>query len=207
LEISLLIQFAFATLLLAATPGPDNVYVLTESVSKGWRQGVGITSGLMSGVIVHTTLVATGVSLIVLQNDLLFTIIKYLGSSYLLFLAYGAWKEQPLEVVVGKQADTEPFITIFKRGFIMNVLNPKVSIFFIALLPQFVSTSGWSPMYQMMVLGLIFMLVSFIVFSGIALISGRAARMIKHPSFWTTTKWIKVLLLTTLAILLVLVER
>ena len=89
----------------------------------------------------------------------------------------------------------------------MNVLNPKVSIFFIALLPQFVSTSGWSPMYQMMVLGLIFMLVSFIVFSGIALISGRAARMIKHPSFWTTTKWIKVLLLTTLAILLVLVER
>jgi len=62
-------------------------------------------------------------------------------------------------------------------------------------------------MYQMMVLGLIFILVSFIVFSGIALISGRAARMIKHPSFWTTTKWIKVLLLTTLAILLVLVER
>ena len=70
MELSLILKFAFATLLLAATPGPDNVYVLTESVSKGWRQGVGITTGLMSGVIIHTTLVATGVSLLVLKNEL-----------------------------------------------------------------------------------------------------------------------------------------
>lgn len=207
MELSLLLQFAFATLLLAATPGPDNVYVLTESVSRGWRQGVGITTGLMSGVIIHTTLVATGISLLIIQNDIAFSLIKYLGSAYLLYLAYAAFKEKPLDVVVGKQAATEPFFTIFKRGFVMNVLNPKVSIFFIALLPQFVSNDGWSPMYQMMTLGVVFMLVSFIIFSGIAIISGRAARMIKHPSFWTTTKWIKVVLLSTLAILLALIER
>ena len=74
MELTLILQFAFATLILAATPGPDNVYVLTESVSKGWRQGVGITTGLMSGVIIHTTLVATGISLLILKNDLAFSV-------------------------------------------------------------------------------------------------------------------------------------
>lgn len=207
MDISLILQFAFATLLLAASPGPDNIYVLTESVSKGWRQGVGITAGLMSGVIIHTTFVATGISLIVLNSEIAFSIIKYLGSGYLLYLAYGAYNEQPMEVVVGKQAEAEPFMTVFKRGFIMNVLNPKVSIFFIALLPQFVSDDGVSPMFQMMVLGFVFMLVSFVIFSGIALISGRAATMVKHKSFWTTTKWIKVVLLSSLAILLALSEQ
>ncbi len=207
MDISLILQFAFATLLLAASPGPDNIYILTESVSKGWRQGVGITAGLMSGVIIHTTFVATGVSLIVLNSEIAFSIIKYLGSGYLLYLAYGAYKEQPMEVVVGKQAEAEAFVTVFKRGFIMNVLNPKVSIFFIALLPQFVSDDGLSPMIQMMVLGFVFMLISFVIFSGIALISGQAATMVQHKSFWTTTKWIKVVLLSSVAILLALLEQ
>ena len=207
MELSLILQFAFATLLLAATPGPDNVYVLTESVSKGWRQGVGITTGLMSGVIIHTTLVATGVSLLVLKNELAFSVIKYLGAAYLLYLAYGAFNEKPMEIHIGGQAKTEAFVVIFNRGFIMNVLNPKVSIFFIALLPQFVSSEGYDPMYQMMILGAVFMVISFVVFSGIALISGRAASLIQHHSFWTTTKWIKIVLLTTLALLLAFIER
>ncbi|HAQ70209.1 MAG TPA: lysine transporter LysE [Flavobacteriales bacterium] len=207
MELSLVLGFITATLALALMPGPDNIYVLTESVSKGWRQGVGITAGLMSGVIIHTTLVATGVSLILIESDTAFDFLKYLGAAYLLYLAYGAFNEKPMDVHMKGQAKTEPFLVIFKRGFLMNVLNPKVSIFFIALLPQFVSSPGFSPMYQMMILGFIFMLVSFVVFSSIALISGRTARLIEHKAFWTTTKWVKVVLLISLTLLLVFIER
>jgi len=188
-------------------PGPDNIYVLTESISKGVKQGVAITTGLISGVIVHTTLVATGLSLLVFSNDLAYDIMKYAGTAYLLYMAFGAVKEAPLDVNVDVKGQLEPFPRLFKRGFLMNVLNPKVTLFFIVLLPQFVSSDGWSPMYQMFVLGGIFMAVSLLIFSSIAVVSGYSASLIKHPLFWVITKWVKVMVLLALATFLLLSVR
>ncbi len=207
MDTSLILGFILATVALAFMPGPDNIYVLTESISKGAKQGVAITAGLISGVIVHTTLVATGLSLLVFNNDIAYDTMKYAGTAYLLYVAYGAIKEAPLDVNVDVKGQLEPFPRLFKRGFLMNVLNPKVTLFFIVLLPQFVSSDGWSPMYQMFVLGAVFMTVSFLIFSSIAMVSGYSASLIKHPMFWVVTKWIKVFVLAALGSFLLLSER
>ena len=206
MDLQLLFGFVLAALTLAFMPGPDNIYVLTESISKGWRQGVGITCGLISGVIIHTTIVATGFSLIVFEFDWAYDILKYAGSAYLVHMAYGAYREKPMQITIGEKAQIEPFFRLFKRGFIMNVLNPKVTLFFMVLLPQFVSASPnhLSSMWQMTILGFVFMAVSFPVFSSIAIISGKLASLVKSDRFWIVTKWIKVFVLVGLAILLLI---
>ena len=155
MELSLILGFIAATLALALMPGPDNIYVLTESISKGWRQGVSITSGLISGCLIHTTLVATGLSVFVFNYPSVYNILKFAGAAYLLYMAYGAYKEQPMALNLGGKQARDSFWPLFRKGFIMNVLNPKVTLFFIVLLPQFVSNNGFSPMWQMMILGLI----------------------------------------------------
>jgi threonine/homoserine/homoserine lactone efflux protein len=202
MDLNLWAAFTLASFALAWMPGPDNIYVLTESLSRGVKQGIGITSGLVSGVVVHTTLVATGLSLLVFRYPSLYWAMKLLGTAYLLYMAYGAWREAPMQIEQGEPGKAEPFLTVFQRGFLMNVLNPKVSLFFIVLLPQFVSANGWSPMAQMMVLGVTFMVTAFIVFSGIALVSGVSASLVESPAFWMATRWIKVLVLIALALLM-----
>ncbi|HAW21018.1 MAG TPA: lysine transporter LysE [Flavobacteriales bacterium] len=205
-DLQLLIGFLTASVALALMPGPDNIYVLTESISKGWRQGVGITTGLVSGVLIHTTLVATGLSVIVFESEMAFNILKVLGTLYLLYMAYGAFKEPAMNVEIGPLSNREPLLKLVRKGFWMNVLNPKVTLFFMVLLPQFVSNdvNAWSPMVQMIILGLVFILCSFLVFSGIALVAGSLAAVIKNPRFWVITKWIKVVVLIALALVLVM---
>lgn len=185
-------------------PGPDNLYVLTESLSRGPKQGIGITTGLISGVIVHTLLVASGFSLLIYQFEWLYDLVKYTGAAYLLYLAVGAYREAPAAIESSKQGQAEPFVQLIRRGFLMNVLNPKVTVFFVAFLPQFVSGDGWPPFLQMCVLGGLFMLVSYAVFGTLAVLSGKAASMVTRPAFWWITRWVKVLVLTALAILLAL---
>jgi threonine/homoserine/homoserine lactone efflux protein len=207
LELSLILGFITATLALALMPGPDNIYVLTESISKGWRQGVSITSGLISGCLIHTTLVATGLSVFVFNYPSVYNILKFAGAAYLLYMAYGAFKEQPIALNLSDKQARDSFWPLFRKGFIMNVLNPKVTLFFIVLLPQFVSNDGFSPMWQMMILGLIFMAVSFPVFASVALLAGKAAAAIATPRFWEITKYVKIAVLVGLSILLALSER
>ncbi len=190
-------------------PGPDNIYVLTESISKGWRQGIGITTGLISGILAHTTIVATGFSLIIFEYDWTFNLLKYAGSVYLVYMAYGAGREKAIQVNFVNKAPLEPFHVLFKRGFVMNVLNPKVTLFFMVLLPQFVSTSAhsFSAIWQMIILGLVFMAVSFPVFSSISIVSGRLASLVNNDRFWRVTKWVKVSVLILLAVLLILSKK
>lgn len=207
MELSLILGFITATLALALMPGPDNIYVLTESISKGWRQGVSITSGLISGCLIHTTLVATGLSVFVFNYPSIYNVLKFAGAAYLLYMAYGACKEHPMELNLGGKQARNAFWSLFRKGFIMNVLNPKVTLFFIVLLPQFVSNNGFSPMWQMMILGLIFMAVSFPVFASVALLAGKAAAAIATPRFWEITKYVKIAVLVGLAILMAMSER
>jgi len=203
----LILAFVSATILLALLPGPDNVYVLTESLHSGRKQGIAISLGLALGVLVHTTAAALGISIILQQSELAFTIIKLIGAAYLFYLAYQAWQDKS---IIEGGLNSESAIGFGKQvkvGFFMNVLNPKVAIFFIAFLPQFVTQDGLPYSFQLIILGIIFMVLAFIVMSSIAIIASSLRPVLDHPNFWKATRWIKIIVLGTLGILILIAEN
>ncbi|MEL6559630.1 MAG: LysE family translocator [Bacteroidota bacterium] len=210
MNIELIISFAVTSIVLALMPGPDNVFVLTESITKGRRDGIALSAGLSSGVIIHTALIATGLSVLIQQSEVLFLVIKIAGACYLLFLVYQTYqsKETGMHNQTGESSnpgnpEKASFFTLFKKGFIMNVLNPKVTLFFIAFLPQFVSENGSiSFELQILLLGFIFMLTGFLVFSSIAVLADRLSRFLTSQIFWRNVKWVKMIVLTCLALFL-----
>ena len=207
MEPTLILAFVSATILLALLPGPDNVYVLMESLTNGRRQGIAISFGLSLGVLVHTLASALGISIILQQSAVAFNVIKLIGAAYLLCLAYLAWQDRDEIVIEGNLKEPESFWKQVRIGFFMNVLNPKVAIFFIAFLPQFVTQNGWPYILQMIVLGILFMILAFIVMSSIAVIASRLRNVLDHPNFWKITRWLKIGVLTSLAFLLLLAKN
>lgn len=204
----LILSFFIATVLLALMPGPDMIYVLTVSMTRGARNGIAVAAGLCSGVIAHTSAAALGLSLVLQSSELAFTVLKYLGVAYMVYLAFLASREQAIAVDKG-EAHTETSSSLwpfYKRGILMNVLNPKVSLFFIAFLPQFATLNGWPATTQFILLGLIFMLSSFLVFMTLALMAGRLSKLLNDPKFWRYTKWAKVSILLLLAFTLAISE-
>jgi len=156
--------FVTASLLLALTPGPDNLFVLTQSALYGKKAGFLITLGLCTGLFFHTSLVAFGLAL-VLQSSWGMTAIKVVGACYLLFLAFKSFTA--IQTHTQKQTQLSNH-ALYQRGIIMNVTNPKVSLFFLAFLPQFTYSSMGSFFSQVYLLGSLFILVTLCVFGGIA---------------------------------------
>lgn len=208
MELQQILSFLVAAVLLTLMPGPDNLYVITESLSKGAKQGILISVGLVSGVLVHTALAAFGVSLIFTQSNWAYNLMSVAGASYLFYLAYMSYQEKPQTVEFTEEKPTKiKVLPLVKKGFFMNVLNPKVSLFFIALLPQFVSENGWPIQYQMLALGVIFIVQGLLLFSCFSLLAGYFSELIQHPKFWLVTKWLKVIILSTIAFGLLLSIR
>ena len=136
IPVDALLAFALASLLLALAPGPDNLFVLTESALSGPLAGFAVTLGLCTGLLLHTSAVALGVAAIFQVSALAFTLLKLVGAGYLLYLAWQAWRAPAASLPTA--AATPPALgRLYRRGIVMNVTNPKVSIFFLAFLPQF----------------------------------------------------------------------
>ena len=133
----IIFSFAIATFILAISPGPDNIFVLTQSVVNGKKFGLATVLGLMSGCLLHTSLVAFGVSAIIEENETVFLMIKLFGASYLLFLAFKVYKANTNIVLSDAVKKNRTVFQMYKKGLLMNVLNPKVTTFFIAFFPQF----------------------------------------------------------------------
>jgi len=209
MDIELLISFLLASITLSLMPGPDNVFVLTESITKGKRNGIIISAGLASGIIIHTIIIATGLSVLVQKSPSIFTGIKVFGAIYLLYLAYLTYKEKTTTVNISNKNNnkeiTEKWFPLYKKGFIMNVLNPKVTLFFIAFLPQFVSKEGFTFSLQIIILGIIFMLQAFLVFSIIAIVAEKLRQYLNSSIFWEKVKWVKMAILILLAGFLLLI--
>ncbi|QXP70420.1 LysE family translocator [Polaribacter sp. R2A056_3_33] len=200
-----LISFAFATAILAISPGPDNIFVLTQSIVNGTKYGIATVLGLMSGCLVHTTLVAFGVSAIIKENESLFLIIKLLGASYLLFLAYKVYKSNAKIVLSNTNIQKESTFKLFKKGFIMNVLNPKVALFFLAFFPQFLFSKTMSSVVQFYTLGALFIVVSFLVFTIIAILAGSISSYLKeHAKVGVYLKWGQIIVFTFIAFMILL---
>ncbi len=164
--------FIGASTALALVPGPDNIFVLTQSMAKGAKSGIFTTLGLCTGLIVHTTAVALGVAVIFQTSALAFNLLKYIGALYLLYLAYLSFKDSSsLHVKANKKRYT--YLQLYKRGIFMNVTNPKVSIFFLAFLPQFTDASKGDVTIQIFLLGFIFILCALFVFGSISILAGK----------------------------------
>lgn len=196
-----LISFALATSVLAISPGPDNIYVLVQSITNGKAYGLATVCGLITGCIVHTTLLAFGVSAIIKANDSLFFGIKVLGALYLLYLAYKVFKSDSQLDFDSESAPKKSLKALFVQGFFMNVLNPKVTIFFLAFFPGFLFSETMSTVLQFYVLGGIFMLVSFIIFSAIALLAGQIkSYTLKHRNSGVVFKWLQIVVFIGIAV-------
>ncbi len=209
METGLLFSFIGASVLLTLMPGPDIIFVLTESLTKGQRNGIAVSSGLASGILIHTTAAATGVSFLIQNSAIAFSILKYLGAAYLFYMAYGSLKEKQPEVALttGITGTEKSFFQLMRKGFLMNVLNPKVSLFFIAFLPQFVSKTGFHVALQMIVLGFVFMVQAFLIFGSMSVLSGRLSTYLNSSRFWKITKWSKISILSALGVTLMLARK
>ncbi|GJL80997.1 MAG: threonine transporter RhtB [marine bacterium B5-7] len=163
--------FFAASIALGLTPGPDNIFVLTQSALYGRLAGLIVTLGLCTGLIVHTTAVSLGVAAIFQTSATAFNILKIFGAMYLVYLAWRAFHASASKVEL-KRNTTTSMKTLYVRGFVMNISNPKVAIFFLAFLPQFSNPSTGSITIQMFILGGLFILATVIVFGSVAWTAG-----------------------------------
>lgn len=168
------LTFFGIALSLAVAPGPDILFVLTQSALYGARAGLVTTLGLMSGLFFHTALVAVGVAAIFQHSPTAFLLLKAAGAAYLLYLAWLSLRAGAV-LAQGKQDAFIGYAALYRRGVFMNVTNPKVTLFFLAFLPQFCSPERGSMVMQIIQLGLLFLLATGIVFGLTALLGGRLA--------------------------------
>lgn len=172
MDLSTFLYFLIASMLLTIAPGPDIMYLLAKSLADGARSGISLALGLTTGLIFHTTLVIIGVAAIIQQSSLAFAILKYTGAAYLLYLAWGAFHAQG-NLKLNAVNKSGSYFKLYRRGVIMNVLNPKVLLFFLAFLPQFVNLNSDSVSLQIAFLGFIFGLQTLVIFSLVAICAGK----------------------------------
>ncbi|MDT0540322.1 MULTISPECIES: LysE family translocator [Croceitalea] len=204
----ILIAFIFATAALAISPGPDNIFVLVQSIANGKKYGLATTAGLMTGCLIHTTLLAFGVSVLIKENESLFFIIKLFGALYLLFLSYKVFKSDAHIDFPNQTGTKKSFGKLFQTGFWMNVLNPKVTIFFLAFFPGFLFSESLNTVIQFYVLGFLFIGVSSIIFGSIAILAGKISKYItKNSSAGVFLKWMQIMVFISIAVYLLLSDK
>lgn len=160
------LTFFGVSVLLGLSPGPDNVFVLMQSATHGRRAGWLVTLGLCTGLLGHTAAVALGLAAVLAASPIAFTVLKLAGAAYLIYLAWGAWRA-PVSALSGEAMAGNGW-HMYTRGVVMNLTNPKVGIFFLAFLPQFVKPEAGPVPLQVVQLGGLFVVATLLVFGGFA---------------------------------------
>jgi threonine/homoserine/homoserine lactone efflux protein len=177
LSIETIITFITASVVLSLVPGPDNLFVMSNSALKGWRIGFYTTLGLCTGLIGHTILVGIGVSVIFQTSTMAFNGLKIIGAFYLVYLAW--LSVQNKEINIGGANENSTSRSYYFTGVIMNLTNPKVAIFFLVFLPQFINSNNDNVTSQIFLLGLLFICSAFFVFTSIAYLSSFLEEILK----------------------------
>jgi len=202
----MLISFIFSCFLLALSPGPDNMYLTAITSKSGKISGFSFLTGLLAGCIVHTTLLAFGLNELVIKNGLFFKIVKYSGVFYLLYLSYQTYKSEILNFHPEKNNDKVS--NYFKRGLLMNLLNPKVFLFFTLFFPNFIYSEIYSFKLQIFSLGIIFIAITFIVFGLIILFSDFIYnKFSSNNSFKVFARYFNMFVLLLIALLILFTEN
>ncbi|MDX1426482.1 MAG: LysE family translocator [Salegentibacter mishustinae] len=195
-----LIPFLTASAVLTISPGPDIIYVMVQGMANGKKHGFVTALGLATGIIIHTSLVAFGVSAIIKNSDTLFFIIKLFGAIYLLYLAWQVFKSDPEIAYSAEGIKDKSLFSLFKQGFIMNVLNPKVTIFFLAFFPGFLWEPDGNTVIQFYILGAFFMLLTILIFGSVALLAGKISKYLKkHKHSGIVLKWLQIVVFIGIA--------
>ncbi|GAA3406966.1 LysE family translocator [Paenibacillus hodogayensis] len=200
-------SFLGVAVLLTVMPGPDNLFVLAQSISQGRKAGIVTTLGLCTGLIVHVAAAALGISAIVYQSAVAFEIVKYAGAAYLLFLAWKSFRDKESGLVLNGQQPLQ-VRALYRKGILMNVLNPKVSLFFLALLPQFVDHAAGRVPVQMLVLGMVFIVQAMVIFAAISYFSEKVRGLLtKSPAISRRLNYIQGTLLAAIGLKIALSEK
>ena len=202
-----LFYFLGASALLTLAPGPDILFVIAQGVSWGRRAAIETTLGLTSGIIVHTTAAALGLSAIFNTSALAFQTLKFAGAAYLLYMAWRALREHGRLACDTPTARSAGLIH-FRRCFLMNVLNPKVCLFFFVFLPQFVTPQAGHITAQLIMLGLIFMVQAIVIFGTVGIFAGSVGeRLLRNPRVSKFMGYVSATVLGVLGLRLALARR
>ena len=175
------LSFFGIAVLLALAPGPDNLFVMVQSATAGRTSGMLVVLGLCTGLLGHTFAVAAGLAAVLAASEAAFTMLKLAGAAYLTWLAWGALRSKgeahaggrPLRLGAGQ---------LYRRGIVMNLTNPKVTLFFLAFLPQFTAPARGSIVPQILSLGGLFMLATLLVFGAIAWFAGMLGERMRQSA-------------------------
>ena len=205
-----LLLFVVTALVLNATPGVDMLYTLTRTLQHGWRAGLIAALGIIAGCLVHTMAAALGLAALLAASAWAFTAVKWIGAAYLLWLAWGM-----LRAAAGRDVDTtqvsvpasEPLGRIFVQGFLTNVLNPKVALFFLALLPQFIAADAPNKPLAFLFLGAVFIVNGALFLFALVALAQSARRFGANRNVRRALNAIGGALFAALAVRLVQAER
>ncbi len=169
-DISTIFLFLSAAGMLTIAPGPDIIYVAMRGLSQGWKAGLVAALGLVTGIFVHITLAAVGLSAILASSPILFASVKYAGAAYLFYIGWQIYKSPA--VSVGSDRHQLKLGFIYRQTILMNILNPKVALFFLAFLPQFIDPSSEYVTAQFIIFGLLFQLNALVVMGSVGIFAG-----------------------------------
>ncbi|MCX7553705.1 LysE family translocator [Marinicella sp. S1101] len=201
---SLYLSFAFTAVILALTPGPDVLLVVAIAAKEGFNKALQLTLGLASGVVVHTTLILLGFSAFISASPMAMNVIALFGAVYLLYLAWLTWVHRNEKIGTAPADQVKKLQgSYYLRGVIMNISNPKVLLFFLALFPQFAQLDEPGYQLRIIILGLIFIFVTIFVFGGLAYMTAKfTAGFMQNNTFKQVMDLLTVLLFVLLAGLL-----
>lgn len=174
-----MLQFLLASVVLTVSPGPDILFVLTTALKKGKRTALYLAFGLCSGLIVHTSLVGFGLAQLINQTDWMLWLVKIFGASYVFYMVYLLVKSSAEINITEDNPNKSSLHNYYIKGFLMNVLNPKVSLIFLAFLPQFINYDEGEIFFQAARLGLLFFVQALFIFSSVAFFASKLQKQIQ----------------------------
>lgn len=182
--------FAIAALVLLLTPGPAVLYIVTRSIDQGRRAGLVSVLGVHVGTLAHILAAAAGLSALLAASATAFGVVKYLGAAYLIYIGVRRLRDRA-SIVAPEAAKPRALRRAFLDGVVVNVLNPKTALFFLAFLPQFVTEGRGHVGEQVITLGVVFVLLGAVTDSLYALTAGSASRWLRgRPRFLAGERWI-----------------
>ncbi|TQR07305.1 LysE family translocator, partial [Psychrobacillus lasiicapitis] len=180
--------FLVATLVIAIVPGPDMAYIVSRSIAEGKKVGIATSFGMQMGVMFHILLAAFGLSALLMTSALVFQIIKYIGAAYLIYLGIQTIRDKK-RLNINIQDNQGGIRKAFWQGAIIDIFNPKVALFFLTFLPQFISPNMGNTFFQFIFLGVVFALLTLIVDIGYSLIAGSIKNVLAKNN--TAMQWQK----------------